>query len=123
MDSTARNFDATAPQLQPKPRPRVQPQPVARPQRVPFSMVERALTACIAVAAVGFALLILSTQFSVAATTRTYQNLQNKIASATDRVTNYQQSVGELTASGRLAAFAQQHGLTVNDSNIKQVTK
>lgn len=129
MDNTARKFDAAAPQLRPTPQPQTRPVPsarpktVAQPQRVPFSMVERVLTACIGLATVGIALLILSTQFGLASATRTYQNLQTKITSASDRVTNYQQSVGELTASSRLAAFAQQHGLTVNDGNIKQVTK
>ncbi|MFD1432533.1 cell division protein FtsL [Lacticaseibacillus yichunensis] len=127
LDNTARQLDAaeplrTAPVVAPTPTAAPAPAAAPAPKHIAFAPLERLLTVLCGLAVVAFCLMYLGTQNSLAATNRTYQDLQSQISSQNQQIDDYKQTVGELSNSDRLANFAKAHGLTVINGNIKRVT-
>ena len=126
QESTARQLDPVVveplqqPQTTPKQAPQVQaaPSPSKR-----FSPFERVLSGICGLAACALCLLFLNARTQLDANTRTYQDVQTKIATQNQSVTDLKQSVGELSNSSRLSSYAKAHGLTVIEANIKRVNK
>jgi cell division protein FtsL len=126
LDNTARQLQEpvpAAPQPAPKPQaaPQTAPQPAVNPRT--FSPFERVLSALCGVVAVGVCLLYLGGLTHLANTDRTYQDVQARIATQNQSVTDLKQTIGELSNSNRLSNYAKAHGLTVIEGNIKRVTK
>jgi|GEM_PF-635777 len=125
LDNTARQLDPE-PMIQPEqPQPAITPQaiPVAQPQAVPFTAFERGLAFMAGALIVVMSLWCLFTRTNLAATQRSYEDVQSQIADQTTKVNNYKQAIGELSTSERLSAFAKDHGLTTANGTIKRVTK
>lgn len=126
QDNTARQLVAPAPNEAPSPQavPHQAPKVVAVPKPKPrFAPFERVLAALCGMAACVLCLLYLNTQNQLANANRTYQDVQAKIATQDQSVTDLKQTIGELSNSNRLSSFAKAHGLTVIEKNIKRVNK
>lgn len=123
LDNTARQLAAPAPQAPaPQAAPPQAPEVVAVP-KTRFAPFERVLAALCGLAACVLCLLYLNTQNQLANANRTYQDVQAKIATQDQSVTDLKQTIGELSNSNRLSSFAKAHGLTVIEKNIKRVNK
>lgn len=124
LDNTARQL---APQAVPKtpPAPAQAPHqaPKVKPQAASFSPFERVLVCACGLLALVMCLFYLGGQNQLANSNRTYQDVQTKIATQSQHVTDLKQTIGELSNSSRLNNFAKAHGLTVIEGNIKRVNK
>ncbi len=124
-------LDNTARQLAPQPTPAIPKAPAQAPQSVPevkpqatsFSPFERVLVCACGLLVAVMCLLYLGGQNQLANSNRTYQDVQTKIATQSQSVTDLKQTIGELSNSNRLSNFAKAHGLTVIEGNIKRVNK
>ncbi|WP_407891732.1 cell division protein FtsL [Lacticaseibacillus sp. N501-2] len=126
QESTARQLrpEVVDPIIQPQTPPQKAPdvQAAPRPSRR-FSPFERVLSAICGLAACATCLLFLNAQTQLDTNNRTYQDVQAQIATQNQSVADLKQSVGELSNSSRLSAYAKAHGLTVIEANIKRVNK
>ncbi|WP_461213501.1 cell division protein FtsL [Lacticaseibacillus sp. GG6-2] len=124
-------LDNTARQLAPQPTPTTPTAPVQTPQHIPeakpqatsFSPFEKLLVCACGILATVMCLFYLGGQNQLANSNRTYQDVQAKIATQNQNVTDLKQTIGELSNSNRLNNFAKAHGLTVIEGNIKRVNK
>ncbi|MCG4282048.1 cell division protein FtsL [Lacticaseibacillus saniviri] len=127
LDNTARQLqpeeEALVQQPEPQPKPQVTAAPAAAPLAVPFSAFEKGLALLAGVLAVAVSIFCLFSQNQLANTQRQYEDVQSAITTQTQKINNYKQSIGELSNSERLSAFAKEHGLTVVEGNIKRVSK
>lgn len=123
-DNTARQIAIeVAPQQNPAYTPQSNPKTAAQPQVKTLSKFDKMIMLTIAVSLFALAVGLLTTKVALINAQRQLQNTTNDIVQGTAKRNNLKQSVGELTSSDRLNAFAQEHGLTLKESNIRNVSK
>lgn len=110
---------------QPKRVPDPSSQPTPSPEPKPRSSYRREYTAIIILAAAAILLCVTSlmTQASLNKQNIALQDIRQANSTVTSQNTNLEQKVEELSHYGRIMEIAQKMGLTMNEENVRNVTK
>lgn len=120
--NTARQL--VAPELIPNQQPTIHTAPNEQPNRkVALSAMEKTTLAIIGIAFFGMLVGLLTTKIAVVNAQRDLQTTSRSMTQVHARNSDLKQEIGELTSSDRLDAFAQKNGLTLNENNIRNVSK
>lgn len=120
--NTARQL--VAPELIPNQQPAIHTAPDVQPnQKVALSAMEKMTLAIIGIAFFGMLVGLLTTKIAVVNAQRDLQTTTQTMTQVHARNSDLKQEIGELTSSDRLDAFAQKNGLTLNENNIRNVSK
>ena len=120
--NTARQLVTPEPILEPQPT--IHTTTVERPKtRVALSVIEKLAITLIGIAFFGMLVSLLTTKIAVVNAQRDLQSTTQKMVQVHAKNSDLKQEIGEMTSSDRLNAFAQKKGLTLNENNIRNVSK
>lgn len=91
--------------------------------RLSVSLAEKALIVFSCLVLVGLMLAVVSSKIALTNAQHNLQQLDDRITQVHNKNTNLKQQIGELKSSSRLEAIAKKSQMTLNNSNIRNVTK
>ncbi|KRN29358.1 hypothetical protein IV38_GL000242 [Lactobacillus selangorensis] len=124
-ENTARDYSYAAPVRKERQQevPEIHTQSQRQPQHVAVSAFEKCLMTVIGVAVGVMMLMTVSVQNQIATAQRDLQNVAQKSTTALNSNNTLKQEIGELSSADRLEYIAQQQGLKLHESNIRNVSK
>ncbi|GKQ42853.1 cell division protein FtsL [Companilactobacillus sp. RD055328] len=124
MNNTARDFELyEQPQTIQQPKRQQEPEKQSRVKRVPISRVEGLLLASLGLVTMALMIALVSVKVSITVSQQQLQKVNTSVDTITSKNVDLRQEVGELTSSQRLTEYAQAHGMTLSDNNVRNVTK
>lgn len=124
MDNTARNYESYA-QPQIKENPQQEPSRKSRvhTKSVPVSKLESVLLMLLGLITMVLMVALVSVKVSTTVSQQQLQKINNSVDSTISKNVDLRQEVGELTSSQRLTEYAQTHNMTLNNDNVRNVSK
>lgn len=110
-------------QPQVKSTPERAPRQVPMPDKVGWSKFEKALVTVCGVMLTFMMISLVSTKIAVTNAQHKLQNVNTQITKVNSQNTSSKQVIGELTSQQHLEQVAQKYGLTISNSNIRNVNK
>lgn len=108
---------------QPQKRPEREPGQLPVPDKVGWSKFEKALVTVCGVVLTFMMISLVSTKIAVTNAQHRMQNVNSEITKVNSQNTSSQQVISELTSQSHLEQVAQKYGLTISNSNIRNVNK
>ncbi|AQW20581.1 cell division protein FtsL [Lentilactobacillus curieae] len=103
-------------------QPAVKSEPKVK-ERLKVSTFEKVLGATLAIVASVLMIYVVSSKIALSNSQHELQQLDNQVATMHNKNTNYKQQIGELQSSSRLEKIAKSSGMSLSNSNIRNVTK
>lgn len=91
------------------------------PSQVRWTGLERTLVVLGSVISIAMMTYLVSSSNAATAAQQKLSNIESTISSKQNEITSLNQEIGELTSNVRLKRIAQNHGLTLNDENIRTI--
>lgn len=91
------------------------------PHQVRWTGLERTLVILGSVITLGMMTFLVSSSISATSAQHELSNVEQKINTEQNNVTNLNQEIGELTSNSRLKKIARSKGLTLIDKNIRTI--
>lgn len=110
-------------QPQRKQQPVTEPNVVPAPDKVGWSKFEKALVTVCGIVLTFMMISLVSAKIAVTNAQHNLQNVNSQITKVNNKNTSANQVISELTSQKHLEQVAQKYGLTISNSNIRNVIK
>ncbi|KIS03092.1 cell division protein FtsL [Paucilactobacillus wasatchensis] len=108
---------------QPKHRPIHTPAPSVLPKKVTWSKFEKVLVTSCSLVLTFMMITLVSTKIAVTNTQHQLQNVNSSITKVKSSNTSNRQVINELTSQSHLEKVAKENGLTISNTDIRNVNK
>lgn len=115
------DLPSSQPRIKTTPKRAVEPN--LEPEKVGWSKFEKALVTVCGVVLTFMMISLVSTKIAVTTAQHQLQNVNTQITKVNSQNTSAKQVIGELTSQQHLEQVAQKYGLTISNSNIRNVNK